>query len=135
MKLFLNNRTDDSILNIDGYRFERKDRQNCNAMPTDKEGGILIYVANHIDYIRRADLDTEDIESIWVEIKIKHSSSFLVCSVYRPPSSKTVWFELFSKQLEKAGANNEELYVMGDINIDIKDGQISNSTWKHTIEP
>ena len=23
---------------------------------------------------------------------------------------------------------------MGDINIDIKDGHISNSTWKHTIE-
>lgn len=53
---FLNSNIDDITLNNDGYRFERKDRENCNLIPTDKGGAIVIYLANHINYVRRQDL-------------------------------------------------------------------------------
>ena len=52
---------------------------------------LLIYLADHINYSRRQDIESEDIESIWIEIKLRNSKSFLICSVYRPPSSKADW--------------------------------------------
>ena len=38
------------------------------------------------------------------------------------------------KQIEKASSHSEEIYILGDINIDIKDGNISNITWKQVVE-
>lgn len=82
---FLNNTIDDEILNINGYKFERKDRDKCDQILSDKGGGILIYIGNQVNYIRRHDLESADVESIWIEVKIINSKSFLICSVYRPP--------------------------------------------------
>ena len=80
-KTFLNKNIDDKTINIDGYKIERKDRDLITSLPTDIGGGILMYI------VQRHDLETEDIESVWIEVKIKQSNSFLVCSVYRPPSA------------------------------------------------
>ena len=73
---------------------------NVNAV-TGKGGGVLIYVADHVDYERRIDLESTEVESIWIEIKIKNSKSFLACSVYRPPSANAEWCEKFAEQIEK----------------------------------
>ena len=97
-------------------------------------GGVLIYVADHIDFVRRNDLESADVESIWIEIKIKNNKSFLVCSVYRPPSANAEWCDKFSEQIEKALSIADETYIMGDINIDCKNGELLNSRWKQTVE-
>ena len=65
---------------------------------------------------------------------MKNSKSFLVCSVYRPPSAKAEWIENFSKQTDKWLTAFDENYIMGDINIDAKNGLITTSTWKHVTE-
>ena len=78
MKLFLNPNTDNSILNMKGYHIERKDRDQCHLITPDNGGGILVYIANHLNYTRRNDLESQNVESIWLEIKLKNSESFLV---------------------------------------------------------
>ena len=99
---FLNQNTDNSILNMQGYHIERKDRDQCHLITPDDGGGILVYIANHLNYTRRNDLESQNVESIWLEIKLKNSKSFLVCSVYRPPSAKSEWIDFFSEQIDKA---------------------------------
>ena len=47
----------------------------------------MIYILDKIGYKCRFDLENHDVESIWVEIKLKNSKPFLFCSVYRPLSS------------------------------------------------
>ena len=133
---FLNKTIDTTTLNIDGFKIERKDRDDCNLIETNNGGGIVIYISNHINYVRRTDLETQDIESMWIEIRIKNSKSFLVCSVYRPPSAKTDWLEQFSKQIESATSTFSEIYLMGDfnINIDTSNGEYTNLNWKNIIE-
>ena len=133
---FLNKTIDTTTLNIDGFKIERKDREDCNLIETNNGGGIVIYIGNHINYVRRTDLETQDIESMWIEIRIKNSNSFLVCSVYRPPSAKTDWLEQFSKQIESATSTFSEIYLMGDfnINIDTSHGEYTNLNWKNIIE-
>ena len=73
---FLNNSVDDKILHIDGYTFERKDRDACTATETNNGGGVLIYIRDYINYTRRIDIETSDIKSVWIEIKLKNSKSF-----------------------------------------------------------
>lgn len=59
---FLNKNIDDSILNIHGYQFERKDRDQCNLIPPDNGGEVLIYIANHLNYVRRNDLESQNVK-------------------------------------------------------------------------
>lgn len=61
---FLNTTIDDITVSINGYNFERKDRDNCNHNLTEKGGGVLIYINNQLNYTRRLDLESSDIESI-----------------------------------------------------------------------
>ena len=97
---FLNKNVDEKTINIDSYKIERKDRENCNMLDKIQGGGIIIYIAVHVNYVRRTDLETPTIESIWVEIRIPNSSPFLICSVYRPQSAKAERIDTFSNQLE-----------------------------------
>ena len=84
--------------------------------------------------MRRNDIESPGIESIWVEIKLKNSKSFLICSLYRPPSSNTDWYDKFSGQIEKSLSICDEIYIMGDLNFDYKNGNFSCQKWKHVIE-
>ena len=54
--------------------------------------------------------------------------------MFNPPSSTADWSEIFSSQIERSLASNNEIYSMGDFNIDIKDGKLINTKWKHVIE-
>ena len=81
---FLNETVDDKLLTMNGYRFERKDRRECNPVSLNKGGGILIYISNNLNYSRRNDLESHEIESVWLAIELKNSKPFLICSFYRP---------------------------------------------------
>jgi hypothetical protein len=47
----------------------------------------VLYVKSTIPCELRSDLEWEDIESIWLEIKLDKQKPFLVGYIYRPPSS------------------------------------------------
>ena len=49
-------------------------------------------------------------------------------------SSPTEWFEKFSMQIEKSLSLTDEIYLMGDINVDLKNGILTNTSWKHIVE-
>ena len=101
---------------------------------TYKGGGNLIYLNNNMNYIRRKDIECNEIESVWVEIRLRNSKPFLLCSAYRPPPSNAIWCEHFSKQIEKASTYTDEIYIFRVINVDIENGTITNTTWKHVVE-
>ena len=94
---FLNKTDDDKIVNINGFTHERKDRDSCADIQINNGGGILIYVRDQLHYVRRLDLESSDIESIWIEVKIKNAKSFLIFSVYQPSSSTADWSEIFPR--------------------------------------
>ena len=52
----------DNEIEIAGYKLFRKDRSGNNY------GGIIVYLRDTINAIRRIDLEIESIEAIWVEI-------------------------------------------------------------------
>ena len=99
-----------------------------------KGDGILVCISDHVNYVRRKDMESSDTESVWLEIKVKKSKPFLLCSFYRPPSSNADWFDYFSKEIVHAQTESDEIYITGDINVDCKNGILSNSKWKHLVK-
>ena len=135
-EIFLNISIPDDILNMPDYVFERKDRAESANDTSTSGGGILVYISNHINYVRRHDLESSNIESIWLEIKIINSKSFLLCSVYRPPTSKSEWYDSFSTQIEKSLEVSDEIYIMGDLNVNVnrQNATLNCTKWKHITE-
>ena len=77
----LNSVIDSSLLSVDGYTFIRKDRTSGAG------GGVGCYIRNDLNWERRSDLETPEMEAIWIEIFQKNSSSLLISIMYRPPDS------------------------------------------------
>ena len=80
----------DSEIYINDYITFRKDRLRNG-------GGLVVYVNNHLKWVRRLDLESENIESIWLEIKLPSSRPFLIWYTYRyrPLSAKVDWLHFF----------------------------------------
>ena len=69
---FLTDKVENNALFINNFTFERKDRVGKGG------GGLLIYIASKVPYIRRLDLEHNDIESICVQITYPNVKPFLL---------------------------------------------------------
>ena len=63
---WLDNRTSDDVLVLDGYKLHRRDRVG------DSHGGICVYVKQNTYSSRRKDLELPHIECVWVEVSINN---------------------------------------------------------------
>lgn len=66
-----------SSVAIDGYNLERRDRS------TGRGGGVAVYLHDSVPYNRRHDLEKDQLEDLWVEIKFPCSTGILLGTVYR----------------------------------------------------
>lgn len=105
---FLSDIVNDTLINIEGFNMERRDRTNRVG------GGIVTYIKESIPYTRRSDLEEEAIECIWLQINPSHSKSVLICHLYRPPSSNVSWIDVFDHMMDKATSEDLEVLIMGD---------------------
>ena len=74
---------DSSLLSINDYNLFRKDRA------TGRGGGVCAYIKKDIPCIRRVDLESENLECLWLSIRPKRLprllSGIAICVVYHPP--------------------------------------------------
>ena len=88
---------------------------------------------NTINYISRTELDTDDLETITVEISKPRSKPFIVNCMYRPPNSTVELFSAYEKLIEKLDSENKEIILIGDFNCDwtgVKSGTMKPQTNK-----
>ena len=73
----------DSQLTIPGFQVPfRKNRDG-------KGGGVCVFLSEQVYGKRRIDLEEDDLELLWIEIKHRSHPPLLVGCCYRPPSSTT----------------------------------------------
>ena len=74
-----------------------------------------------IPFIRSTDLETNELECIWLEINFSITKSLLISVWYRPPSTSKFlpanFNELLRKSLTKVSSENKETILTGDFNI------------------
>ncbi|VDI02188.1 Hypothetical predicted protein [Mytilus galloprovincialis] len=131
VETFLNDEIGTETLQIEGYKIERKDRNAINY-----GGGVIAYIRNSVCHQRRIDLEISSIESLWIEIKFPNTNSILIGIFYRPPSSFQSWIDSAEKEIDKASAENKEIILLGDFNINfshINHTVVGNQKWKDCI--
>jgi len=101
----------DEEIKIQGYNLIRNDR-NRNG------GGVACYVREDIHFNIREEL-SDEIESIFFDILLPKSKPILVGVLYRP-ANQFNFLNKFSDKLNSIMDNFQELYILGDINIDKK---------------
>lgn len=110
----LNNTFENNSLQIDGFRIERKEREN------KKGGGLLIFINNRFLCNRRMDLEDKDLEIMWLKIKTSiHSPKIMISFVYRLPSTDMEFDIKLIDNINRAALENRETWILGDMNIDL----------------
>ena len=96
-----------------GYSCVRCDRS------IGSKGGIAIYIKQNVNYVRRSDVEDENIESVWTEVHLKSHFRLLCGFIYWSPSEKSSWIINFEKQLFKAKKVSQNLILVGDFNMNL----------------
>ena len=111
----IDNSTPTQLFETRGYTFTNKNRD------VGTHGGITIYIKDVIPFIRRTDLEVNELQCIWLEINFPNTKSFLFSVWYRPPSTSkflpTNFNELLRNSLIKVSSENKEMILTGDFNI------------------
>ena len=83
-----------------------------------QNGGVGLYIRNTLTCKSRTELDscTTDFETVWVEIKNKSDKYFLICCVYRYPSSNVDNLTAHFQNLSSKIPSNKLVFIMGDFN-------------------
>jgi len=106
----------DDIYKISGYNFESRKRSNGIG------GGVAVYVHEDVNYIRRFDLESSDLENIVIEIVLNKSTNIIIATHYRPPNSSKYLLKTFSESFEKSLSfycrESKEVILLGDMNVD-----------------
>ena len=117
----LSSSTPNLFLQIRWYTFERKDRIKAG-------GGIGVYIKEDITYLRRNDLECDEIEAIWPEIMAERGNFFLIRIMYCPPQTHQ---NTYTKNFEQKLANilnnisllNKETIILGDLKCNYLDNK------------
>ena len=104
---------------IDGYK------PPFHTETDSAKGGTALYINKDFDAFERTDIKakTNLYESVWAEIKNKNSKTIVCGCIYRYPSKLKPDVKEFNKYLDatldKLIAENKEIYICGDFNIDL----------------
>ena len=83
--------------------------------------GITMYLSSDLKWKQRTDLETDEIECIWVKVDIFKSKSFLVGCTYRPLDSSSYLRKDFNKNinemLTKVNNLSMETILLGDTKV------------------
>ena len=103
------------LLHIPRYSFIRKDATISGHT------GIGVYINNNIinNVTRRCDLESDVIESIWIEVRCVDSVPALFGFIYRNPASPISWNNDFIDMMDKVNNCNLSTFILGDFNINL----------------
>ena len=94
-------------------------------MPTETNaGGTLLYIANHLFYKPRTDLNlniANQLEFTFVEIINSRKSNIIVGWLYKHPSMDVSDFNknYLDTLLDKLSKQNKQVFLLGDFNINL----------------
>jgi len=97
---------DDDELSINNYNLVCKDR-------TRGGDGVALYVKNTFSFTNGADLVTESLEMVCIEIHFSHSRSLLVRTWYHPPNSTIDLLDSYERFIEKCDYEQKAAYSYG----------------------
>ncbi len=111
---WLKDNTREDALDLAGYQ------QPICKNRASRGGGVMLYVKEEIGAIHRTDLESNDTELLWVELR-PNNKKVMFGTGYRPPGMTALqvdsFIESFSQQTETVmNENPDALIIVGDFN-------------------
>ena len=132
------------MLRIPHYQLFRMDRQTCDINNPNRPkagGGLCIYVQDEItvDTISLAHLNTSDgnMELQCIKLTPRNQKQYTIFNLYRPPNGNVSEFlsNLDDKLTDYIGLENNEIFLMGDFNLNYLDvNSINVNSLKSNME-
>ena len=95
-----------------GYSIYHRDRQSKRG------GGVLLAVRSNIASNRRHDFETDDFETVCVELHPADSNKIFISVVYRPPDADTSFMDKFSELISNLQhIHRSKCVLLGDFNL------------------
>jgi len=114
---WLDNSTSDIELDIPGYDIHRLDRTN------KLRGGVCTFVKQNlkVECLQHlSSITSSGLHQLWLKIQAGNCRSFLICTVYRPPSVTLDCFDTgLCDALISAMPMNKPIYILGDLNCNL----------------
>ena len=80
--------------------------------------------------MRRTDLETTILESLWLELSLPKSNSILIGTWYRKPDVSPDFMDSFRDAVERISNENKDILLTGDYNCDFKTSRPNSETKK-----
>ena len=100
-------------LNIQGFTTYRKDRE------VGRGGGVALLIRNEIKSIALNDIGSDDVESVWVELRNHKGKKTIMGVMYRPPNSGQDQGHKMHHEIERACQKGKVTVIMGDFNMQV----------------
>lgn len=105
----------DQLISLNGFLPPFRTDRNRHG------GGVAIYCAEHLPVVVRPDLTPPGIESLWVEVQVKHNEHVLIGVCYRPPNQNADSRDHFLSNMEQTinrimEENSKSIMLTGDFN-------------------
>ena len=102
----------DNYINLPNFQTVFRQDRNKNG------GGVCIFVSDQLSCSRRSDLESQDLELLWVEVFFQQSPRtqypLLIGCCYRPPNSPMHFYEKLETTLDNVVTKN--ILLLGDFN-------------------
>ena len=107
-----------TLFNLENYTSVNQVRKHGRG------GGICVFIHNSLTFKLRSDLGTnsDDIESLVIEIVNKNSKNFVINAQYRKPAGDFKQYKTYLDNFFNKMKNPDKaIYVVGDINLNLID--------------
>ena len=104
-----------SNVELDGYKL-------FSTPSSSAKGGVALYINKNYNSFERIDLNiqNDDFESVWGEIRNEKSKNIVCGCIYRHPRQNLEsFFDYMDSILSKLNNENKEVYICGDLNINL----------------
>ena len=80
---------------------------------------VGVFISENLVYSRRNDIEENELESLWIEVKLLNAKPILVGTFYRPPSSNVQYQSKIEESITKVCELNCEVIILGDFNFNM----------------
>ena len=98
-------------IQINGYQKPER----CDRPDNTHWGGVAIYVKNNMYCKRRRDLEVDELEAVWVEVRVGQETLLVGC-FYKPPDARVAYWNKIDESISKAGNTPYKYVILGDFN-------------------
>ena len=126
------NDNDFEILSIPNY-----DKPFYRHVTEKLQTGLVLYIHKGIRHLvkRRTDLENNNVEAIWIEVKQSKMASKLLGYIYRNPDAKNCFLDDFTDLIDAASKVSKDITLLGDFNFNLlKPNDKQQQSWSAVTE-